>query len=101
LLSPAIGRFCEAIGEDDEVAGDAVIDQVLVELDTPLQRARLARAVIALRDTGSLPRRLAAVALVDLASGSRQLLCASVIQAVAVRAGGARPPRGLLLAPRV
>jgi hypothetical protein len=98
LLSPAIGRLCEAVAEDDEACGDAVIDQVLVELDTPVQRARLARGVIALRDTGSLPRRLAAVALVDLASGSRQLVCASVIEAVAVRAGVARTPSGLLLA---
>jgi hypothetical protein len=98
LLSPAIGRLCEAIAEDDEAAGDAVIDQVLVELDTPVQRARLARGVIALRDSGSLPPRVAAVALVDLASGSRQLLCASVIEAVAVRAGVARTPCGLLLA---
>jgi hypothetical protein len=98
VLSPAIGRLCEAIGEDDEIAGDAVIEQVLVELDTPLARARLARGVIALRDAGRLGRRLAAVGLVDLASGSRQLLCASVIQAVAVRAGVARTPSGLLLA---
>ena len=98
LLSPAVGRLCEAIAEDDEIAGDAVIEQVLVELDTPLQRARLARGVIALRDAGRLGRRLAAVGLVDLASGSRQLLCASVIQAVAVRAGAARTPAGVLLA---
>src|SRR3954453_603121 len=59
VLSPAIGRLCEAIAEDDEAAGDAVIEQVLVELDTPLQRARLARGVIALRDAGRLGRRLA------------------------------------------
>jgi hypothetical protein len=98
LLSPALGRLCEAIAEDDEMAGDAVIEQVLDELDTPLQRARLARAVIALRDAGRCGRRLAAVALIDLASGSRQLVCASVIQAVAVRAGVARTPGGVLLA---
>ena len=98
LLSPALGRLCEAIAEDDEPAGDVVIDEVLVELDTPLERARLARAVIALRDAGRCGRLLAAVALIDLASGSRQLLCASVIQAVAVRAGVARTPAGVLLA---
>ena len=98
LLSPAIGRLCEAIAEDDEAGGDAVIDVVLDELDTPVARERLARAVIALRDRGRLPQRLAAVALVDLASGSRQLVCASVIEAVAVRAGVARTPSGLLLA---
>jgi hypothetical protein len=98
VLSPAIRRLCEAIAEDDETAGDAVIGRVLVELDTPVQRARLARGVIALRDAGRLGRRLAAVALVDLASGSRQLLCASVIQAAAVRAGMARTPGGVVLA---
>ena len=36
--------------------------------------------------------------VIDLASGSWQLLCASVIEAVAVRAGVARTPGGVLLA---
>ena len=54
--------------------------------------------MIAARDAGRCGRRLAAVAVIDLASGSRQLLCASVIQAVAVRAGVARTPGGVLLA---
>jgi len=98
LLSPGLGRLCEAIAEDDEPAGDAVIEEVLDELDTPTERARLARSVIALRDAGRCGRRLAAVAVIDLASGSRQLLCAAVIQAVAVRAGVARTPAGVLLA---
>jgi hypothetical protein len=98
VLSPAVGRLCDAIAEDDELAGDAVIEQVLDELDTPVARERLARAVIALRDRGRLPRPLAAVALIDLASGSRQLVCASVIESVAVCAGVARTPSGLLLA---
>jgi hypothetical protein len=88
LLSPALGRLCEAIAEDDELAGEVVIEEVLDELDTAVERARLARAVIALRDGGRCGRSLAAVAVIDLASGSRQLLCASVIQSVAVRAGG-------------
>jgi hypothetical protein len=98
LLSPALERLCEALAEDDEMAGDAVIEGVLDELDRPLERARLARAVIAARDAGKCGQRLAAVAVIDLASGSRQLLCASVIQAVAVRAGVARTPGGVLLA---
>jgi hypothetical protein len=98
LLSPALGRLCEAIAEDDELAGDAVIEEVLDEFDTPFERARLARAVIAERDAGQVGRRLAAVAVIDLASGSRQLFCASLIEAVAVRAGVARTPGGVLLA---
>jgi hypothetical protein len=98
LLSPVLGRLCAAIAEDDELAGEAVLDEALRELDTPFERARLARAVIAARDAGRCGRLLAAVALIDLASGSRQLLCASVIQAVAVRTGVARTPAGILLA---
>src|SRR3954453_14397518 len=98
LRSPALGRLCEAIAEEAEMAGDAVIEQVLDELDTPRKRAQLARAVIALSAAGRCGQRLAAVAVIDLASGSRQLFCASVIQAVAVRAGVARTPGGVLLA---
>jgi hypothetical protein len=98
LLSPVLGRLCDAMVEDDELAGEVVFDEVLDELDTPLERARLVQAVIALRDAGRCGRRLAAVAVIDLASGSRQLMCASVIQAVAVRAGVARTPGGVLLA---
>ncbi len=98
LLSPALGRLCEAIAEDDELAGEAALDEVIDELDTPSERARLARAVIAMRDAGRCGRLLAAVALIDLASGSRQLLCAGVIESVAVRAGVARTPAGVLLA---
>jgi hypothetical protein len=98
LLSPALGRLCEAMAEDDELAGEAVLDEVLDEIDTSLQRARLARGVIAARDAGRIEGRLAATALVELASGSRQLLCASLIEAVAVRVGATRTPAGILLA---
>jgi hypothetical protein len=98
LFSPALGRLCEAIAEDDERVGEVVLGEALDELDTPFERARLARAVIAMRDAGRCGRLLAAAALIDLASGSRQLLCASVIQSVAVRAGVARTPGGVLLA---
>jgi len=54
--------------------------------------------VIALPASGRLRARLAAAALIDLASESRDLVGASLIQAVAVRAGAARTPAGILLA---
>jgi hypothetical protein len=63
-------------------------------IDTPLERAPLARAVITLRDSGRLGARLAAAALIDLASESHELVAASLLQAVAVRAGAARTPAG-------
>jgi hypothetical protein len=54
--------------------------------------------VISLRASGRLEARLAAAALIDLASGSHGLLGASLVQAAAVKAGAARTPAGILLA---
>jgi hypothetical protein len=98
LVSPALGRLFDAVAEDDPEAGEAVLDEVLEAIDTPLERARLARGVIARREAGRLDDRLAATALIDLASGSRELLCASLLEAVAVRVGATRTPAGILLA---
>src|SRR5215218_2207801 len=61
LLSPALGRLCEAIAADDELAGEAVLDAVLDVPDTAIERARLGRAVSALRDEGQCGQLLAAV----------------------------------------
>jgi len=33
-----LGRLCEAIADDDEPAVEAVLDDVVDELDTPLER---------------------------------------------------------------
>jgi hypothetical protein len=93
-----LGRLCEAVADDDELAGEAVFGRVVDEIDSPLVRARLARGVIATRERGAVDGEVAAAALIDLASGSRQLLCASVIEAVAVRVGVTRTPAGLVLA---
>jgi SEC-C motif len=98
LVSPALDRFSEARAADDPDAAGESLTELVAAADTPIERARLARAVVALRARGILDARLAAVALVDLASDSRELVAASVIQAVAVRAGVVRTPAGLLLA---
>jgi SEC-C motif-containing protein len=90
LLSPALDRFCEAFAADDPDAAEGPFGELLGALDVPLERARLARGVIALRAAGGLEAKLAAAAVIDLASGSRGLLGASLVQAVAVRAGVAR-----------
>jgi hypothetical protein len=98
LLSPAIDRLCDAFAADDPDAASEPFDELLGAIDTPLERARLARAVIALRAAGRLDAELAATALIDLASESCALVAASLLQAVAVRAGAARTPAGILLA---
>ena len=98
LLSPALDRFCEAFAVDDPDAAEEPFGELLGAIDTPLERARLARAVIALRAAGRLDAKLAATALIDLAGESREMVGASLLQAVAVRAGAARTPAGILLA---
>jgi SEC-C motif len=98
LLSPALDRVCDAFAADDPDAAEEPFGELLGAIDTQLERARLARAVIALRAAGRLDAKVAATALIDLASGSRELVAASLLQAVAVRAGAARTPAGVLLA---
>jgi hypothetical protein len=69
----------------------------LDKLDSPRARARLAQAVIGLGDQAWLDRKLGAAALVELASGSRELFAASLLDAVPVRrdrAHAARPAAG-------
>jgi hypothetical protein len=98
LVSPAVERLCEAMVDDDPGLAVAPFGELLHAVDTPLQRARLARAVIALRAQGALDARIAAAALIDLASGSCDLIGESLIEAVAVRMGSTRTPGGILLA---
>ncbi len=85
-------------GRARPVADGPLLDVVTQQLDTPLQRARLARAVIVRQRRGTVGQRLAAAALLDLGSGSRQLLRCSVLEAVAVRVGAVRTPGGLVVA---
>jgi SEC-C motif len=98
LFPPALDRLLEAMEQGDPDAGEAPFRELLAKLDTPPRRAQLARAVVALREAARLDRKLAAAALIDLASGSGELFAASLLEATAVRAGLARTPGGLLLA---
>jgi hypothetical protein len=44
LLTPDLQRLFDAVKADDPDAGDDVIPRILDQLDTPVERARLARA---------------------------------------------------------
>jgi hypothetical protein len=98
LLTPDLQHLFDAIKADDVDAGDEVIPMILDQLDTPIERARLARAVLKLRDTGRLDSLLAAAAIIDLNSHSRLLLHASLIHAAFIHTGRLRTPSGLRLA---
>jgi hypothetical protein len=72
--SPAFERLTDAFAVIDLNTARVLFDEVLEEIDTPIQRARLTRAVLALRDEGQLDELAAAAAAYELASDSRELL---------------------------
>jgi SEC-C motif len=98
LLTPDLQRLFDAIKADDVDAGEDVIPRILDQLDTPVERARLARAVLDLRGSGRLDSVLAAAAIIDLDSRSRTLIRASLIHAAFIHTGRLRTPSGLRLA---
>ena len=75
-----------------------MIPRILDKLDTPTERARLARAIIDLRDAKRLDALLAAAAIIDLDSRSRILLNACLVHAAFIHTGRLRTPGGLCLA---
>ena len=98
LIGPDLQRLREAIERDDPDWGWDALTAVATQIDTPHQRARLADAIVALRDQRRLGRRQAAYALLDLNSPSTRLIAASLLEAVAVSVGAARTPAGLHIA---
>jgi hypothetical protein len=64
----------------------------------PQQRARLANAIVHLRDPGRINRRQAAYVLLDLSTKSPRFIAASLLEAVAVSVGVSRTPGGLHIA---
>jgi SEC-C motif len=98
LITPELERLLQAARDDDPDRADDVIDIVVDTVDTPLQRAALAHAVINLRDAGKLSHRQAAAAIIDLESESQALIRASLINAVFIKTGQLRTPGGLRLA---
>jgi hypothetical protein len=98
LLTPDLQHLFDAVKADDPDAGDEVIPRILDQLDTPAERARLARTIINLRDTKRLDSLLAAAAIIDLDSRSRILLNASLVHAAFIHTGRLRTPGGLRLA---
>jgi hypothetical protein len=97
LLSPALERLRAAIAEDDPDEVAAVVPAALAEVDTPLARAGLVRAVLALCEAGRVPEEVAAAVTLEQASRSTTLLRASLLAAVRVSVGAATTPAGLLV----
>lgn len=98
LIGPDLQRLRESIEHDDPDWGWDALTAVHKQTDTPQQRARLAHAIVRLRDQHQINRRQAAYALIDLHSQSTRFIAASLLQAVAVSARAERTPGGLHLA---
>jgi hypothetical protein len=97
LLSPALERLRAAVADDDPDEVAAAVPAVLAEVDTPIVRAGLVRAVLALRDAGRVSDAVTAAVVVEQASRATTLVRASLLEAVAVSVGAATTPAGLLV----
>jgi hypothetical protein len=98
LIGPDLQRLREAVEHDDPDWGWDALTAVHTQIDTPQQRARLADAIVQLRDQRRINRRQAAYALLDLDSRSPRFIAASLLEAVAVSVGTSRTPGGLHIA---
>jgi hypothetical protein len=98
LLPPELEALRYAIDDDDTDAADDHLEAALERVDNPRQRADLARAVLALADTGVIDHPVADAAIVDLDShGSSALMRTSLLHALSVSVGASRTPAGLLV----
>jgi hypothetical protein len=83
--SPAVERLTQAPVEDDKARSREPFDEVLEEVDTPVERARLVRVVHGLMDDGVVDVVSAAVAALELSSPSRELLRPWLMDAMQAR----------------
>jgi hypothetical protein len=97
LFSPALERLRAAVADGDPEGVAAAVPTALAEVDSPIVRAGLVRAVLGLRDAGRVSGEVAAAVALEQASRSTELLEASLLEAVAVSVGAARTPAGLLV----
>jgi hypothetical protein len=93
LIGPDLQRLRESIEHDDPDWGWDALTAVAHQIDTPQQRARLADAIVRLRDQRRFNPRQAAYALLDLSTRSTRLIGASLLEAVVVSVGVSRTPR--------
>ena len=98
LIGPDLQRLRESIADDDPDWGWDALTAVAAQIDTPQQRARLAHALVQLRNQHRINRRQAAAAILDLDSRSTRFIAASLLEAVAVSVGASRTPGGLKIA---
>lgn len=98
LITPELQRLRDAIADDEPDHGWDELTIVTQQIDTPQQRARLADALLVLRDQQRVRPSQAAYAIYDLSTSSQRLLAASLIHTLSVEVGASRTPGGLQIA---
>jgi hypothetical protein len=98
LITPELQVLRDAAAADDPDRGWDELRAVTEQIDTPRERARLADAIVRLRDQRRLTRTQAAYAIYHLNTRSQYLLTAAVMHTVAVAVGASRTPGGLQIA---
>ena len=91
-------RAINALRNDHDTVFDEALGKVVPAVDTLERRIELAQAVIALRDRGRIPAKLAAVAVFELDREKSIFFLSSVAESLAALAGSAATPTGLLTA---
>jgi hypothetical protein len=97
LLSRALERLRAAVADDDPDEVAAALPAALTEVDTPIARAGLVRAVLALHDAGRVSAEVAAAVVVEQATRSTTLLRVRLLAALRSSVGAATTPAGLLV----
>lgn len=101
LITPDFQRLQKAITDDDPDSGWDALTAVATQIDTPRQRARLADALVTLRNDHRIDREPAAAAIVDLDSRSTRFIAASLLETVALSVGATHTPGGLQIATEI
>jgi len=98
LLPPELERLRDAIQTDNTERFDELIGPALAHVDTPTVRAHLVRELLALIDAEHVHQCAAETAIFDLTRHESSFLKCALTQALAVNAGAATTPSGLLVA---
>jgi hypothetical protein len=100
IITTDMDRAINALRDDHGTAFDEALGRVVPAVDTLEHRIELAQAVIALRDQGRIPAKLAAVAVLELDREESVFFLSSVAESLAALTASEPTPAGLLTATR-
>lgn len=100
IITADMDRAINALRDDHGTAFDDALGRVVPYVDTLERRIELAQAVIALRDRGRIPAKLAAVAVLELDREESVFFLSCVAESLAALADSEPTPAGLVTAAR-